>query len=377
MFAGETSIGEGLRMEYRVLPRTGQRISIIGMGAGSLHNAGSDIERTVDAAIDAGMNLFDFVPSKAEMFEPAARALSRHRADVNIQVHIGACYDSGDYGWTTDAKKATPEFEQRLKTLGTDYADFGFIHCIDEDSDLDHVMNGGIWDYAQKRKQDGIIRHLAFSTHSANIARRLLKTDEFDLAMFSINPMYDFTDESDWGKGDTGDRALLYREFAQAGVGVSVMKAFAGGQLLDATASPFGIAFTQKQCVQYALDRPGVVSVLPGIRNMDDLRTALDYLEATPEERDYSALGKLTLRTDQSACIYCNHCQPCPEGIEIGLANRYYDLARLGDELAADHYRTMDKHASDCVKCGHCDSRCPFDVAQSNRMSEIADWFGI
>lgn len=84
----------------------------------------------------------------------------------------GALYGSGAYGWTTEAEPAIAEFERRLATIGTDYADFGFIHCIDEDADLDRVMNGGIWDYAQARHADGTIRHLAFSTHNPHIARR-------------------------------------------------------------------------------------------------------------------------------------------------------------------------------------------------------------
>lgn len=130
------------------------------------------------------------------------RVLGRHRDRVHIQVHIGALYSSGAYGWTTDAKPAIAEFEQRLAAIGTDYADFGFIHCIDEDADLDHVMNGGIWDYAQARKADGTIRHLAFSTHSLHIARELLATGSFDLVMFSLNPMYDYTDESEYGQGE-------------------------------------------------------------------------------------------------------------------------------------------------------------------------------
>lgn len=364
-------------MQYRTLPYGGERISVIGMGAGSLHNSSArEIERIVDAAIEAGVNLFDFIPSKAEPLEPMARAIARHRADVHMQVHIGACYSTGNYGWTTAAKAGIREFEQRLKTLRTDYADFGFIHCIDEDADLDRVMNGGIWDYVQARKADGTIRHLAFSTHNTHIARRLLDTGAFDWAMFSINPMYDYTDESAYGKGETSDRAQLYREFEQAGVGVSVMKAFAGGQLLDAAASPFGRALTQHQCIQYALDRPGVVSVLPGIRTMADLEQTLAFLDVPAEARDYSVLGGLTPRSSNPACVYCNHCQPCPAGLEIGLINKYYDLAQLGDALAADHYRNLQIHASDCTSCGHCNRRCPFGVEQSTRMQEIAAYFG-
>ena len=75
-------------------------------------------------------------------------------------------------------------------------------------------------------------------------------------------------------------------------------------------------------------------------------------------------------------CVYCNHCQPCPVGLDVGLINKYYDLARAGDQLARDHYANLEKHAGDCVQCGHCDRRCPFHVEQTGRMKEIAAYFG-
>ena len=62
-------------------------------------------------------------------------------------------------------------------------------------------------------------------------------------------------------------------------------------------------------------------------------------------------------------------------GIDVGLVNKYYDLARMGDALAVEHYRSLALNASACVGCGHCDSRCPFGVAQSKRMKEINDYF--
>ena len=377
-FAGPSDEEKEKTLEYRTIPHTGDRASVIGLGIGSIHAASTDeIARTIDTALDAGVNMFDFIPSKACAFEGYKRAFKgAKRERAMFQVHLGADYTSGSYGWTTDCKRSLSQFHERLRTLGTDYADFGFMHCLDEDSDFDEVMRNGLWDAALRLKQEGVIRHLAFSTHSVNIAKRFLETGEMDLCMFSINPMYDYTDESQYGKGKTDERAELYRLFEAKGCAVTVMKAFAGGQLLDAKASPFGIALTQAQCLQYALDRPGVVSVLPGVRGLADLEKLLAFLDASPEERDYSVLAKCTPRAGESSCVYCNHCQPCPEGIAIGLVNKYYDLALLGDELAADHYRTLDVKAGSCVGCGHCDSRCPFGVAQSERMAEIARYFG-
>ena len=225
-------------------------------------------------------------------------------------------------------------------------------------------------------KKEGKIRHLGISTHNVEIARRFLATDEMDLGMFSLNPMYDYTDESEYGHGEVSDRMSIYREFESRGVGISVMKPFAGGQLLDAAKSPFGRALTRYQCIQYALDRPGVLTVLPGVRDVDDLRALLGFFDAPKAERDYSELAEMAPESRTASCVYCNHCQPCPAGIQRGLVNQSYDLALGNDELAVERYHTLAHPASDCVGCGHCDTRGPFGVAQSERMRQIAEHFG-
>ena len=96
---------------------------------------------------------------------------------------------------------------------------------------------------------------------------------------------------------------------------------------------------------------------------------------ATEEEKDYSIIGSFTADTITGTCVYCNHCQPCPAGIDIGLVNKYYDLALAGDSIAENHYTKLKINATDCIGCGHCDERCPFSVKQQSRMSEIADYF--
>ncbi len=77
----------------------------------------------------------------------------------------------------------------------------------------------------------------------------------------------------------------LYRRCEMEGVGISVMKAFSGGQLLYAKTSPFGRVLTEYQCIQYTLDKLGVLTVLPGVRNMADLRRVLGFCNAAPEKR--------------------------------------------------------------------------------------------
>lgn len=75
-------------------------------------------------------------------------------------------------------------------------------------------------------------------------------------------------------------------------------------------------------------------------------------------------------------CNYCGACHPCPAGLDIPLINQYYDRARAGDGKAAEDYRRLDKTADDCIRCRHCNRKCPEKVAQMGRMRQIKDYFG-
>ena len=156
-----------------------------------------------------------------------------------------------------------------------------------------------------------------------------------------------------------------------------IRDSFCGGQLLDAAKSPFKAALTKTQCLQYALDKPGVITVLPGFGSLQEMEEVLTCLTASPEERDYSVLASYAPEGVLGGqCVYCQHCHPCPAGLEIALINKYYDLTKLGDGLAREHYLTLEKTAGNCVQCGHCNGRCPFHVDQMARMREIAQYFG-
>ena len=363
-------------MKYRKLPHGDEQISIIGLGNSSLGASGeAEAEKTVAMAVENGINYFDMAAGDATPFPAYGRAVSSCRDKVLFQVHFGADYRSGKYGWTLDLDEIKRSIEWQLKALQTDYIDFGFIHCIDEASDLETAIAHGTISYIEDLKRQGVIRHIGLSSHTPAVVEQVLDMHILDMLMFSINPAYDYR-HGEYAIGSGDERAALYRRCEAEGVGISVMKAFSGGQLLDAKTSPFGKALTEYQCMQYALDRPGVLTVLPGVRNREDLKRILGYLTAAEEEKDYSVLGSFTPKESSGVCVYCNHCQPCPAGLDVGLINKYYDLSMAGDDLARDHYAHLTAKASDCLNCGHCDSRCPFHVNQTQRMKEIAAYFG-
>ncbi len=366
-------------MEYRQLPHGNEKekFSVLGLGMGGIqHTPAIEIEAIIRKAIDNGINFFDLCAG-GTVYEPFGKAIKGQREKVFLQVHFGAVYDEkGEYGWCRDFKTIKETFLWELETLGTNYIDFGFLHCVDQNEDFDKLIEIGVVDYLKELKNKGIVRHIGFSSHTPSVANRIIDTGIIDMMMFSINPAYDFEKGDEYGIGSVAERRELFNRCQKEGVGISVMKPFFAGQLLSANHSPFGVALTHFQCLQYALDRPGVLTAVPGVQTMEHLDTLLGFMNATVEERDYSIIGTFTEDKINGICVYCNHCQPCPAGIDIGLVNKYFDLSLAGDAIATNHYDKLSIKASDCMQCGHCDARCPFGVNQSARMLSIADKFG-
>ena len=363
-------------MEYRKLPHGNEMIGTLGIGTGGLGNAApSEIEAIVTKAIVNGINFFDLCAGGKSVYESFGRAITGNRDKVYFQLHFGAVYKNGEYGWSRNLEEIKSTFEWEMKLLNTDYVDFGFLHCIDENNDFEEIKHNGIFDYVLSLKEKGVIRHLGFSSHTPSVAHKVLDMGGFDLMMFSINPAYDLEKGDEYGIGTTNERAELFRRCEKEGVGISVMKPFHGGQLLDEKTSPFKKAMTRAQCIKYSLDRPAVLAVVPGVRNLADLDELLKYPLASEGEKDYSVIGEFTPEAAVGNCVYCNHCQPCPMGLDIGLINKYYDLSLAGDKMAHNHYSKLSVKADACISCGHCESRCPFKVKQEQRMKTITEYF--
>ena len=364
-------------IEYRKLPHGEERIGTLGLGMGGIQNTPPDeIEKVIFAAIENGINFFDLCAGGASVYEPFGKAIRGAREKIYFQLHFGAVYNkNGEYGWSRDLEKIKSTFAWEMDKLGTDYVDFGFLHCVDEEEDIADIWENGIADYLSELKQKGIVRHMGFSSHTPSVANKLIDTGLFDMMMFSVNPAYDLECGDEYGIGTTSERATLFRRCEKEGVGISVMKPFHGGQLLSEKTSPFRRALTKNQCLQYVLDRPAVLTAVPGVRSLSDLSELLEFSKSTRDENDYSAIGQFTPESARGNCVYCNHCQPCPAGIDIGIVNKYYDLSLAGDKMAHDHYSKLAVKADACLECGHCEKRCPFGVKQQTKMKTIAEYF--
>ena len=363
-------------MKYRTNKRTKDKVSEIGMGTAYIVEAEhGEAVKTVRYAYENGINYFDLAAGNGDAFAIFGEALSDVRDRVMYQIHFGADYSKGTYGWTLNLDTIKRSVDKQLHDLKTDYINYGFIHCQDESSDWQKYQKNGVLDYILKMKEQGVVKHIGASSHTPSVIQEIIDTGLIDMLMFSVNPAYDYS-HGDYAYGGVDERADVYKKCEKLGIGISVMKPFSGGQLLSAKTSPFGKALTQYQCIKYALDKPGILTVLPGAQSVEEIDFLLKYYNQSEEDLDYSIIGSFAPPEASGKCVYCNHCEPCPAGIDIGTVNKFYDLAKIGDDMAKEHYLALEKNASDCISCGHCNSRCPFGVDQINRMKEIKDYFG-
>jgi len=303
-------------MEYRTLGRTGLSVSVISLGTEYLLDVPPEQATSViRRAVEEGINYFDLFYAQPAFRDMMGEAFGGLRDRVLLTAHLGAGEKDGQYERTRDLKRCADYIEDNLNRYRTDHVDVLFLHNCDEVGDCDAIFApGGLGDMAERYRQQGKARFIGFSSHNVDIAHRAIETGRVDVLMFPIN----FTGHA------TPGRRELFQTCLDQGIGLVGMKPYAGGKLLEAQPEPEGNrqAVTPVQCLAYAVSQPGVTTVVPGCSDLSQLEDALAWLTANDAERDFSSAlaGHGQLRSGE--CVYCNHCLPCPAGIDIGAVMR-------------------------------------------------------
>lgn len=382
-------------MEYRELGRTGIKVSVIALGCeGFVANEGALTEQLLNAAEQGGINCIDLYAPQPEMRSRLGKWLRGRRGKFVLQAHLCTVWQEGQYKRTREIGEVKASFEDLLKRLATDYIDIGMIHYVDSLEDWEAVAGGPVMEYARELQAQGKIRYIGLSSHNPAAAMQAVQSGLIDVLMFSINPCYDLQPANEdcyalWD-GKNYDRQLvnmdpereaLYETCSRLGVAITVMKAFGGGDLLDEELSPAGKALTVNQCLHYALTRPGVAAVMSGAHTVDELEKCLEYTTAADVEKDYAAaFAALPKISWEGHCMYCGHCAPCPQGIDVAAVTKFLNLTKAQNsvpETVREHYAALRHHAGECVKCGACEKRCPFKVTVIQNMQEAVKVFGM
>ena len=380
-------------MLYRKLGRTGLNVGIVGLGAEYLEfEPESTVISVAHRAIDSGVNYIDLFMASPGVRDNFGRALRGRRQKVMIAGHLGAVMRGGQYCRSRDRVESLAYYEDLLRRLKTDYIDMLMLHFVEKQDDYDKVFgSGGLLELALKIKKQGKARFIGMSGHNVPTALQAVQGGHIDVLMFPVNPAFDTLPEEmlpgvslkeilDRQAPSAADEAVsarktLYHVCAVQDVALVAMKPYAAGVLFRD--NPSSIVLTPVQCLSYALAQPAVCTVVPGCKNVAEMQAALAFLDAADEEKDFSSIHRNPMWKLKGSCMYCNHCLPCPVGIDIGALTKLTDTAGLAmGGNVADDYESLPAKASACTECGVCMERCPFGVDVIANMNRAAALFG-
>lgn len=381
-------------MKYRKLGRTGLEVGEIGMGLEHLlPKEGSIVTDTIRTAIKGGVNYFDCLSQKDfgensdanEEFAKLGKALEGGLRDKIYINYLANANRSDKDNFISGIKVG---FECFLREVKTAYADIFMIAFCDKSLEFDRIYGeNGLLGYAKKLRDEKKIKYIGLSTHSSDIAHKVIESGDFDVIMYPVNPAFDvITNEGDYIEKDLGKlwdaaydyksdgakdtkpvRKNIYTECLKHEIGLIAMKPFGGGFLFREDINTAG--FTSLNLISYVLTQTGVSCVVPGCTNPRQIEEILTYYTCPEKELDFSKAVSGSRWNIKGCCQYCNHCLPCAAGIDIGRVNR------IIDNKTAPEYASLSVKASSCAKCGECEQRCPFGVKIMERMDMAAGMF--
>ena len=334
-------------MEYRILGKTGLKISRMGFGGIPIQR--TDAPSTVELMrwlSERGVNYIDTARGYTVSEEYLGEALEGIRDKFVIATK--------SMSRTKEAMAA--DIDVSLKNLRTDYIDLYQIHNATP-ADVEKVIApGGALEALQEAKAAGKIGHIGITAHSAKTFELALEMDWVETIMFPYNIVETQGEE-------------LIRKCGEKNIGFIAMKPLAGGAIEDATLA-----------LRFLCANEDVTVVIPGMAEIKEAEQNLAAVENTAPLTPGELASMDAIRKDLGThfCRRCNYCAPCSAGISIPsvfLMEGY--LSRYGlEDWARMRYAGMTKTAGDCIECGVCETRCPYQLPIREMMKSVAKKFG-
>ena len=333
-------------MRQVALGKTGIMVSAVGFGGIPIIRLNFEEAAVVlRHAVDRGVTFFDTANRYADSEEKMGRAFAGIRDKVVIATKTGQ----------RGAKEAMEELELSLTRLGTDHIDLYQPHQVSKPEEFDALLGpGGAMEALEKAKVQGKIRHVGITSHSLEMARKLVATGLFATIQFPYNIV------------ETESAARLFPEAKAAGMGILVMKPFAGGMLDD---GDLALRFLRRSDDLIAL--PGCDTVA-----QVDQAVAVYSGESVWTEADEAKAQAYRDELGSRFCRRCEYCQPCPQGVSITYAMMYRVVAKRMSPAKAVRFAgaTMETVRA-CVDCGECATRCPYNLPIPEMLREHLEMY--
>lgn len=334
-------------MQYRMLGKTGLSVSRIGFGGIPIQKTSAEETKTLIRYLMAqGVNYIDTARGYTVSEEYLGYALEGIRDRFVVATKSMA----------RTRQAMEEDIRISLNHLKTDYIDLYQIHNPTA-KDLEQVIApGGALEALQAAKSEGKIRHIGITLHAAELFEKALELPWVETIMFPYNIV------------ETQAQDLI-RRCAEENIGFIDMKPLAGGAIEDATTA-----------LRFISANPDVSVVIPGMATVDEaqqnIAAVLDTTALNAEEQQ--KIASIRKQLSGNFCRRCNYCAPCTAGISIPavlLMEGYYSRYDL-KEWATIRYQAMQKKASDCVGCGICETRCPYNLPIRQMLKHTKEVFG-
>ena len=334
-------------MEYTTLGKTGLKISRMGFGGIPIQRISAEgTKGLMTQLMEAGINYIDTARGYTVSEEYLGYGLEGIRDHFVIATKSMAR--------TKEAMAS--DIETSLKNLRTDYIDLYQVHNPSMEQ-LDTVVGeNGALEALLEAKTAGKIGHIGITAHSTEVFERALGYDWVETSMFPYNIV------------ENQGEALI-KKCKEKNIGFIAMKPLAGGAIENGTLA-----------LRYVCSNPAVTVVIPGMAEPEELeeniRACSDGSPFTEEEK--AQIEEIRHQLGTNFCRRCNYCAPCTVGIGIPsvfLFAGYLERYNLAD-WAKDRYKSLAVKASACVKCGKCETRCPYHLPIRKMLEKAAEEFG-
>jgi predicted aldo/keto reductase-like oxidoreductase len=365
-------------MRYSEFGKTGKRVSAIGFG-GMRFNLKDAVENNaglLQYAFDKGINYFDTAPGycedkSEEIFGLAFQKLPRDKyfvATKLMPMHV------------VSAAEAYEKVIKSIDRMGVGYIDFFHVWCIRRMEQFDQAINDGLYEALLKCKAEGLIKHIAFSSHQEGSGvRKVIESGLFEGVLMGIN-ILNFPYR--W------DGVLAAKEH---GLGVVAMNPLAGGLIpqnedkLQFLASP-GETPTQA-ALRFLVANPNITVALNGFTTREHIDAACRAADAEPmTEEDIARIKSHISKNMTRICTACGYCEECPQNIPIPSYMQIYNDKAVFGKSDEELIESMDFHhnwgllaeprgcAAACIACGRCEESCTQHLNITERLKEIAGW---
>ena len=335
-------------MEYRILGKTGLKISRLGFGGIPIQRIDAEGTKTLIHQLkDAGVNYIDTARGYTVSEEYLGYALEGIREDFVLATK----------SMSRTREAMAKDIETSLKNLRTDHIDLYQIHNPTTAQLEQVVAPGGALEALLEAKAAGKVGHLGVTAHSLDTFKMALEMDWVETIMFPYNIVESQGQE-------------LIHQCAEKNIAFICMKPLAGGAIEDATLA-----------LRYICANDDVTVVIPGMAETKELEQNLAAVSNTAPltEEEKAKFQQVRDQLGTQFCRRCNYCQPCTVGISISnvfLFEGYLQRYGLAD-WAKDRYAGLEKKASDCVGCGACEERCPYHLPIREMLKQAVKDFGV